>query len=175
MPAPILVGNSWFRVWGEAVFSKFVDWHDYINFKRMWRSEKGEDTKDPGRTLFIWTQCKCLTAHETDPCACKIHTQQDLYMKALRVVDMDGREACDCRRYSAVGGGKMWKELWTHLGTFSDAIACPKVAYERGARTTSMGSWGGSQRAVRLTASAVGSRSKDAPRPARRWTHRINW
>ena len=46
---------------GEAAFSKFFEWPDYINFKRIWKSEKGEDIKDPGRALFLSTRCKCLT------------------------------------------------------------------------------------------------------------------
>lgn len=117
---------------GKTVFSKFFERPDYINFKKIWRSEKGEDIPDPGRTLFLSTRCKCLTTPKTDQCACKIHTQQDLYLKALREVTVQGREACDCRWCSAADGDKRWKQLWEHLGTFSDVIACPKVDLRAG-------------------------------------------
>ena len=112
---------------GEAAFSKFFEWPDYINLKRIWKSEKGEDIKDPGRTLFLSTRCKSLTTLKTDQCACKIHTQQDFYLKALREVDVQGRAACDCRWCSTPDGHATWKGMWEHLGTFSEALACPKV------------------------------------------------
>ena len=112
---------------GEAAFSKFFEWPEYINFKRIWKSEKGEDIKDRGRTLFLSTRCKCPTTLKTDQCACKIHTQQDLYLKALREVDVEGRTACDCKWCSTPDGQAAWKKMWEHLGTFSEALACPKV------------------------------------------------
>ena len=71
---------------GNVVFSKFLEWPEFINFKSIWNSEKGEDLKDPGRTLFLSTRSRCLTAPKTDQCACKIHTQQQLYLNALKDV-----------------------------------------------------------------------------------------
>ncbi|CAM9284975.1 unnamed protein product [Scytosiphon promiscuus] len=47
---------------GEAAFSKFFEWREYLNFKAVWKSERGEDFQDPGRTLFLSTRCKCLTS-----------------------------------------------------------------------------------------------------------------
>ena len=55
---------------GEAAFSKFFEWPDYIDFKRIWKSEKGEHIKAPGRTLFLSMRCKCLTTlKQTSACA----------------------------------------------------------------------------------------------------------
>ena len=114
------------------MFSKFLEWPEFINFKSIWNSEKGEDLKDPGRTLFLSTRCRCLTAPKTDQCACKTHTQQQLYLNALKDVTVEGRSACDCRWCSAVDGDAIWKGHWQHLGTFSDAVACPKVNLRAG-------------------------------------------
>ena len=69
---------------------------------------------------------------KTDQCACKIHTQQDLYLKALREVDLQGRVACACRWCSAPDGQAARKGMWDHLGTFSEALACPKVDLREG-------------------------------------------
>lgn len=41
---------------GETVFSRFFGWRDYVNFKAIWKSERGEDIEDPGRTLFLSTR-----------------------------------------------------------------------------------------------------------------------
>lgn len=51
---------------GEAVFPMFSEWPDYVDFKRAWKLEKGEDIKDPGRTLFLSTRCKCITTPRVD-------------------------------------------------------------------------------------------------------------
>ena len=118
---------------GETVFSKFLESPEFNNFKRIWKSEKGEDIKDPGRTLFLSTRCKCLTAPKTDQCACKIHTQQDLYLKALKDVTVANRsQVCDCRWCQSANGDEVWKGHFQHLGTFSEAIACPKVDLRAG-------------------------------------------
>ncbi|CAN0279996.1 unnamed protein product [Ectocarpus sp. 6 AP-2014] len=61
-----------------------------------------------------------------EQCACKIHSQQVLYIEALANVDMTSHGECRCRWCNADGGSR-WRETWKHLGTFSDAIACPKV------------------------------------------------
>ena len=58
---------------GEAVFSQFLEWPEFINLKNIWNSEKREDMKDPGRTLFLSTRCRCLTAPKTDQC-CLLYT-----------------------------------------------------------------------------------------------------
>ena len=89
---------------GETVFSKFLESPEFNNFKSIWKSEKGEDIRDPGRTLFLSTRCRCLTAPKTDQCACKIHTQQQWHLNALKDVTVEGRWACDCRWCSAVDG-----------------------------------------------------------------------
>lgn len=123
----ILAGNSWYQGGGGEVFSKFFEWRDYVNFNAIWKSERGEELSDPGRTLFLSTRCKCLTLPSTEQCACKIHTQQVMYLDALRDVPVLGRGACDCRWRSSVDGDKEWKRLWTHLGTFSEALTCAKV------------------------------------------------
>lgn len=59
-------------------------------------------------------------------CACKIHSQQMLYVQALGNVDMVGHGKCLCR-WCSVAGGSKWREAWKHLGTFSDAIAWPQL------------------------------------------------
>ncbi|CAB1101276.1 unnamed protein product [Ectocarpus sp. CCAP 1310/34] len=100
---------------GEAAFSKFFEWPDYVHFMRIWKSEKGEDIKDPGRTLFLSTRKKTY-----------------LYLKALREVDVQGRAACDCRWCSAPDGQAAWKGMWKHLGKFSEALAYPKVDLREG-------------------------------------------
>lgn len=46
---------------GEAAYPKFLDWGDYLNFKATWKSDRGENFQDPGRTVFLSTRCKCLT------------------------------------------------------------------------------------------------------------------
>eukprot|EP00903_Cladosiphon_okamuranus_P008202 g7897.t1 len=117
---------------GETVFKKFLESPEFNNFKRIWRSEKGEDIKDPGRTRFLSTRCKCLTAPKTDQCACKIHTQQTFYLEALENMTLVDRPVCDCRWCSAEDGDAIWKGHWRHLGTFSDALACPKVDLRAG-------------------------------------------
>ncbi|CAB1115972.1 unnamed protein product [Ectocarpus sp. CCAP 1310/34] len=58
--------------------------------------------------------------------ACKIHSQQVLYIEALANVDMTSHRECGCR-WCNVDGGRRWWETWKHVGTFSDAIARPKV------------------------------------------------
>ena len=73
------------------MFSKFLESPEFRNFKRIWRSDKGEDIKDPGRTRFLSTRCKCLTELKTHQCACKIHTQQVMYLKALREMTLEDR------------------------------------------------------------------------------------
>ena len=55
---------------GEAVLSKFLERPEVINFKSIWNSEKGEDMKDPGRTLCLSTRCRCLTAPKTRGNSC---------------------------------------------------------------------------------------------------------
>eukprot|EP00903_Cladosiphon_okamuranus_P012902 g12046.t1 len=112
---------------GETVIKKFLETPEFNNFKRIWRSGKGEDIKDPGRTRFLSTRCKCLTAPKTDQCACKIHTHQTFYLEALENMTLVDRPVCDCRWCSAEDGDAIWKGHWRHLGTFSDALACPKV------------------------------------------------
>lgn len=62
---------------GETVLFKFLESPEFNNSESIWKSEKGEDIKHPERTVFFLTRCKCLTAPETDQCACKIHTQQE--------------------------------------------------------------------------------------------------
>lgn len=43
------------------------------------------------------------------------------------------RAECDCRWCSAPDGNETWQAaMWAHLGTFSDAIACPKVNFRAG-------------------------------------------
>ena len=41
---------------GEAVYSRFLVWSDYLRFKEG----QAKDFTDPGRTLFLSTRCKCL-------------------------------------------------------------------------------------------------------------------
>lgn len=48
------------------------------------------------------------------------------HVEALANVDMRGHGECQCR-WCSVDSGSRWREAWKHLGTFSDAIACPKV------------------------------------------------
>ncbi|CAB1103201.1 unnamed protein product [Ectocarpus sp. CCAP 1310/34] len=107
---------------GDAVYAKFLKWADYRSFK----SRQGPEFTDPGRTLFLSTRCKCQTLPVMEQCACKIHSQQVLYIEALANVDMASHGDCSCR-WCTVDGGSKWRETWKHLGTFSDAIACPKV------------------------------------------------
>lgn len=64
---------------GDAVYAKFLKWADYRSFN----SQQGEDFADPGRTLFLSTRCKCLIPPVMEQCACKIHSQQMLYIEAL--------------------------------------------------------------------------------------------
>ena len=59
-------------------------------------------------------------------CACKILSQQAMYIEALANVDTTSHGKCRCRWCSADRGSKL-RETWIHLGTFSDVIACPKV------------------------------------------------
>ena len=53
--------------------------------------------------------------------------QQDLYLKVLREVDVQGRATCDCRWCSTPDGHATLKAMSEHLGTFSEALTCPKV------------------------------------------------
>eukprot|EP00904_Undaria_pinnatifida_P010123 jgi/Undpi1/6240/HiC_scaffold_20.g08724.m1 len=105
---------------------------EFNNFKRIWRSEKGEDVKDPGRTRFLSTRCKCLTAPKTDQCAWKIHTQQAFYLEARENMTLVDRPVCDCRWCIAEDGDAIWNGHWRHLGTLSDVLACPKVDLRAG-------------------------------------------
>lgn len=107
---------------GDAVYAKFLKWAEYRSFK----ARQGDDFTDPGRSLFLSTRCKCLILPAMEQCACKIHSQQVLYIEALANVDMTSHGECRCR-WCCVEGGSKWRETWKHLGTFSDAIACPKV------------------------------------------------
>ncbi|CAB1110387.1 unnamed protein product [Ectocarpus sp. CCAP 1310/34] len=107
---------------GEAVYAKFLNWASYKSFKER----QSDNFTDPGRTLFLSTRCKCLVLPAMEQCACKIHSQQVLYIEALANVDMTSHGECDCR-WCNVDGGRRWRETWKHMGTFSDAIACPKV------------------------------------------------
>lgn len=68
-----------------------------------------------------------MTSPKIDQCACKIHTQQTYYLAALREVDVQGRDACNCRWCSVENGGSEGKKMWSNRGSFSEAIACPKV------------------------------------------------
>ena len=52
------------------MLSKFLEWPEFINLKNIWNSEKREDMKDPGRTLFLSTRCRCLTAPKTRGNSC---------------------------------------------------------------------------------------------------------
>ena len=70
---------------GDAVYAKFLKWADYKSFKERQRP----GFTDPGRTLFLSTPCKCLTLPVVEQCACKIHSQQVLYIEALANVDME--------------------------------------------------------------------------------------
>ena len=112
---------------GDAVYAKFLKSAGYRNFK----SQQDETFTDPGRTLFLWRRCKCLILPVMEPCACKIHSQQVLYIEALAGVNMASHGECQCR-WCSVGGGSKWQETWKHLGTFSDAIACQKVNLREG-------------------------------------------
>lgn len=107
---------------GDAVYSKFLQWPVYRSFG----SRQGDNFADPGRTLFLSTRCKCLTLPVMEQCACKIHSQQVLYIEALCGVDMASHGECRCR-WCSVDNGSKWGEVWKHLGTSSDALACPKV------------------------------------------------
>ncbi|CAB1097274.1 unnamed protein product [Ectocarpus sp. CCAP 1310/34] len=107
---------------GEAVYAKFFNWASYKSFKEG----QSDNFTDPGRTLFLSTRCKCLVLPAMEQCACKIHSQQVLCIEALAIVDMTSHDECDCR-WCNVDGGRRWRETWKHMGTFSDAIACPKV------------------------------------------------
>ncbi|CAB1115158.1 unnamed protein product [Ectocarpus sp. CCAP 1310/34] len=110
------------RVGGEAVYAKILSWASYKGFKER----QSDNFTDPDRTLFLSTHCKCLVLPAMEQCACKIHSQQVLYIEALANVDMPSHGECDCR-WCNVDGGRRWRETWKHMGTFSDAIACPKV------------------------------------------------
>ena len=61
-----------------------------------------------------------------EQCACKIHSQQVLYIEALASVDMASYGECPCQ-WCSVDESSKWREAWKHLRTFSDAVACPKV------------------------------------------------
>ena len=69
---------------GDAVNEKFLQWTDYRSFKLR----QGPDFTDPCHTVFLSTRCKCLTLPAMEQCACKIHSQQVLYIEALGNVDM---------------------------------------------------------------------------------------
>ena len=116
---------------GEGVFQKFLLSNELQNFLLTWKEEKGEVFQAPGRTLFLSTRCKCLTLPKKEQCCCKIHTQQQWYIDALRNIAVLGRDQCNCRVCSTEGG-KGWGAQWTHLGTFSDALLCPKTDLRRG-------------------------------------------
>ena len=107
---------------GDAVYERFLEWAGYRSFKLRQRP----DFADPGRTVFLSTGCKCLTLPVMEQCACNIHSQQVLYIEALANVDMASHGECPCQWWNVDGGSK-WREAWKHLGTFSDAVACPKV------------------------------------------------
>lgn len=55
---------------GDAVYAKFPMWADY----RSYKSRQGGEFADPGRTLFLSTQCKGLTLPIMEQCASKIHS-----------------------------------------------------------------------------------------------------
>lgn len=59
----------------------------------------------------MYTRCKCLTVPKTDQCARKVNTQHNLYLKALREVTSQGREACEYRWCIDKDGDKKWKRL----------------------------------------------------------------
>lgn len=115
---------------GEVVYPKFLEWREYRNFKL----EQGEGFKDPGRTLFLSTRCKCLTTVPTrDQRACVIHTQQSLYLEALRreMPALHG-SGCKCECRWCKNGCKQWMEVFEHLGTCSEGLACEKVSLPEG-------------------------------------------
>ncbi|CAB1102945.1 unnamed protein product [Ectocarpus sp. CCAP 1310/34] len=78
---------------GEAVYAKFLKWASYESFKER----PSDNFTDPGRTLFLSTRCKCLVLPAMEQCACKIHSQQVLYIEALANVDMTSHGECGCR------------------------------------------------------------------------------
>ena len=100
---------------GDAVYAKFFKWAGYKSLKE--RQKPG--FTDPGRTLFLSTRCKCLTLPVMEQCACKIHSQQVLYIEALTNVDMASHGECSCQ-WCSVEGGSKWREaaskLWEELG-----------------------------------------------------------
>ncbi|CAB1103076.1 unnamed protein product [Ectocarpus sp. CCAP 1310/34] len=78
---------------GEAVYAKFLNWASYKSFKER----QSDNFTDPGCTLFLSTRCKCLVLPAMEQCACKIHSQQVLYIEALANVDITSHGECDCR------------------------------------------------------------------------------
>ena len=75
----------------------------------------------------MYTRCKCLPALKGDQCACTVQTQNEVYLKALREVNVQRRETCKGRWCIDKDRYEKWMHLRTHLGTFPTAIACSKL------------------------------------------------
>ncbi|CAM9478793.1 unnamed protein product [Pylaiella littoralis] len=61
-------------------------------------------------------------------CACMIHTQQKLYLDALRFLMGAIHVNCDCTcSWCDDNGCKKWAGMCTSLHAFSEELACPKV------------------------------------------------
>lgn len=112
---------------GEAVYPQFLESSVWFNYKKI-----DPACKEPGRTLFLSTRCKCLTLPKKEQCACVIHTQQVHYLTALKEImkTLHIGSSCNCRW--CADGGKQWTAAFEHLGTFSEALCCAKVDWRAG-------------------------------------------
>ena len=68
-----------------------------------------------------------------EQCACEIHTQQQLYLMALKMYlkAMHPKGECECACVWCKDGCGLWQRLCDNLGDFSELFACDKVNFFR--------------------------------------------
>ncbi|CAM9212837.1 unnamed protein product [Ectocarpus sp. 12 AP-2014] len=127
---------------GDKVFRMFLAWPQYVALKKE-LLEEDPSFKDPGRTTFLSTRCGCLVEPKVSQCACMIHTQQNLYLDALRFFMAAIHANCDCTCSWCEGQGcQKWVGMCKSLHAFSEALACPKVDLLAGDASGGFEFWG---------------------------------
>lgn len=106
-------------------------------------------------TVRFW----CVTVEpKVSQCACQIHTQQGLYLKAFEMLMPAIHANCDCTCKWCDGGsgcGK-WMAMCKDLHSFSEALACEKVDFLEEDRGGRFEHWGRKPACVAMECSECG-------------------
>ena len=117
---------------GQTAFSKFCEWLDYIHFKRIRKSEKGENINDPRCTLFFFTRYKCLTIPKTDQCAFKYPHAARLVPEGAARNGLAGSCSMRLSVFQGLGRANGFEGDVGSLGDFSGSLRMPKSEPARG-------------------------------------------